>query len=332
MLQCQLCGNKAAFQLDKELGLHYCFSCGQSVLPENITMQIVGDPDPPFARYALIEGICKCAESFYRAALQSEQASTAREYLKKRRFSDKIAEQYGLGYAPEESQGLLSHLQKEGYAVEDIAAAGLITEVDGKWKDCLHKRLVFPLRNAAGKTVGFSGRLLTESRNAVKYMNTHTSLLYARNAILYNFDRARNAKEDFILLVEGYADVLSLVALGFDNVVASMGTSLSDFQAQLLSRHCCEAVVVYDGDEAGVKAMVKAVATLLGTGMAASGLALPGKHDPDSFVREFGRKELERRIEIARRSFTLPETEEIPLPAKTVLLDFIKRQDRKKGP
>jgi DNA primase len=326
MRECPVCGKKTLHLLNSELEVFLCYNCGYEEVPDLPILAV--DGGYPAERYQTAEDICKAAEAFYRSMLLEGQAAAAREYLKSRKFSSSAIERYGLGYAPCETKRLLTHLIGKGYKPEDVADAGLATENDeGEWKDCLRDRLVFPLRNAAGKTVGFSGRHLGEGRKSAKYMNTHASILYARNSLLYNLDRALQSKKDYVLLVEGYADTITLASYGFDNVVASMGTTLSDMQIQLISHKSKEAVVLYDGDGPGIKAMVNAVDALLSAGIVAHGVVLPDGHDPDSFMQQHGRKQLEQRIDGARRSFTLPDTGGIPIPAKTILLDFIKRQD-----
>jgi DNA primase len=325
MQECPICGKKSLHLLNKELEVYLCYNCGYEAVPD-LPILVVGGAQP-IERYQVAEDICKAAEDFYCSMLLDGQAAAAREYLKTRKFSDSAIKQYGLGYAPCETKRLLKHLIDKGYKPEDVADAGLAIENDEEeWKDCLRDRLVFPLRNAAGKTVGFSGRYLGEGRKFAKYMNTHASILYARNALLYNLDNATQSEKDYVMLVEGYADTISLASHGFDNVVASMGTMLSDMQIQLISKRFKEAVVLYDGDEPGIKAMINAVDALLNAGIIAHGVVLPDGHDPDSFIHRYGRKQLGLKIDDARRSFTLPDTGGTPLPAKTIMLDFIKRQ------
>jgi ribA/ribD-fused uncharacterized protein len=329
--RCPICHSKESFKvLNEKSGLHYCFDCGNAVQPEHSELSIIGNHEPPTVQHSLLKEICGQAAVYFN--LRGRENDEARAYLFKRGISEEAICDFQIGYAPQTEHGLVDCLTESGFTGEDIFAAGLATLDKGTLKDYLHNRLVFPLRNASGDVVAFSGRLMHDSKTSPKYLNTHTSQIYARNTILFNLDKAKYTKQDYLILVEGYADAISLSMSGYDNVIASMGTELSTVQSALLANHTKEVVVMYDGDKPGVRAMYKAVKTLTDLGINVAGVLLPDKHDPDSYVREYGEESLSGKIKQARGSLTLPVSGEGSIDKTIVLTDFIRRQEKGNAP
>ena len=226
--------------------------------------------------------LAEAAEWFSR---QLERAEEPRRYLEKRGISAELAKRYGVGYAPPGWDNL-----KKALAARTpepvLEAAGLLTPSEkrpGDRYDRFRHRLMFPIRNASGAFVGFGGRALGVD-DKPKYLNTPETERFRKGTLLYGLDQAKRAirEQGHAVLVEGYFDVLGAVAAGVEGVVASMGTSLTAEQAQLLGRYCEEVVVGYDGDAAGVEASRRALGILLPLGLAVRRLQLPAGEDPDS--------------------------------------------------
>lgn len=237
------------------------------------------------------------AAAFFRERLESGGGKAARDYLQGRGIDAKTAEAYGLGYAPagwsafREAAGV--HGIDEGLLLE----LGLLKKTDDKKGetasayDAFRNRIVFPIEPVAGRVAGFGGRLLgKEGRGAPKYLNSPDSPVFHKGEILYGLAGAKNhvRREDCVLLVEGFMDVVSLGAVGIRNAAAPLGTSLTDAQASLLARYSKEARLLFDSDAAGLRATFRAADVLLAHGVHPSVATLPGGEDPDSVARSGG--------------------------------------------
>ncbi|MDY0396709.1 DNA primase [Virgibacillus halophilus] len=211
------------------------------------------------------------------------------QYFKDRGISDDTADLFKLGYAPATANFTASFLEKKGFPPQPLAKAGLLSvRDDGSAADRFGGRIVFPIRNHLGKTVGFAGRTITG--DGPKYLNSSESELFRKNKILYNFDLAKKQIRSTgeVVLFEGYMDVISAYQAGIKNVVATMGTSLTESQARLLNRYADTVIICYDGDDAGIEASYKAANILRGTGCQVRVANLTGGLDPDNFIREYG--------------------------------------------
>lgn len=259
-------------------------------------------PDP---REPLWELHGTVAEYFQRQLWDEPAGEQARAYLKERDVSRNTAERFGLGYAPRDVNALRSHLAGLGVPEERTIAAGLLVKRDdsNELRPRFRDRLIFPILEQGGKTVGFGGRLLGPGEP--KYLNSAESDIFSKGKILYNLGNARNAirREDRVILVEGYFDALRLVESGVEHVVAPMGTALADGQAELLSRFTKHAVLLYDSDGPGQKATFRAADVLLAKGFEVRVVTLPEGEDPDTFVRAKGRAGIEPLIENAMDVF-----------------------------
>lgn len=296
-----------SFNIDAELGFFKCFGCGAGGDAIKLHMLLSGD-DFAAAMEALAtrfgvplpapaaghrggrarvesehspEEILEAAASWFRGELV--RSELARSYLERRAIPFALAERFGLGYAPDGWRYLVAQLAGR-FSVGDLLAVGLLVRPDGGGEpyDRFRNRLVFPIRNAAGRLVGFGGRTLGD--DAAKYVNSPESEQFRKGALLYALDLAKRSLRETrrALLVEGYLDVVGAVAAGIDNAVASMGTALTDDQARLLARYSDEVVLGYDADEAGAAACRRALPILLGHGLTVRRVRLPEGDDPDS--------------------------------------------------
>ena len=240
--------------------------------------------------------------NFFAAQLgATAEGRAARAYLADRGLSDEAVGRFRLGYAPSDGQALTGSMNEAGYESELLVKSGLILRdaERGRLYDRFRRRVIFPIANESGKVAAFAGRALGD--DLPKYMNSPETPIYTKGRVLYHLDRAGNAirKLDYAILVEGYMDCLAVASCGMENVVASCGTALTDSQIRLLGRYTRKVVVNYDPDSAGVAATERSLTLLLEGGFEAKVLALPGRLDPDSFIRQHGGAAYRERLSAA---------------------------------
>lgn len=231
------------------------------------------------------------ARGYFCELLQdAERGGPGREYLKRRGLSPEISTQHFLGYADKEWESLVSFLTKKGVPLDLAGELGLIRARDGGGHfDFFRHRLIFPIHAVDGSVIGFGGRALEDGETA-KYLNSPDSFLYHKSNSVYGLERAREAirREDRVLVVEGYMDVLALRQAGFVHAVAPLGTALTEEHIRLLLRFTKDIVLIFDGDEAGGKAQARSLPLFLDMGMMPRVVVLPQGEDPDSFVKHQG--------------------------------------------
>ena len=229
------------------------------------------------------------AQTFLVEQLQgTAEGKAARAYLEDRGVDKDVIERFGIGYAPSGGDSLLRHL-KGKYAEKLLAESGLVSRGEGgRLFDRFRRRITFPIANESGKIVAFGCRALGDDQP--KYLNSPETPIYSKSNVLYHLDRAKEAlrRSDFAVLVEGYMDAIAVACAGISNVVASCGTSLAEPQIKLLGRFTKRVIVNYDPDAAGQAATERSIAILLEQDFEVRVLALPGKADPDKFIREQG--------------------------------------------
>jgi DNA primase len=239
-------------------------------------------------RAALIE-IHREAQTFFVKQLTSTaEGKAARAYLEDRGLDQATIDRFGIGYAPTGGDVLLRFL-KSKYPEKLLVDSGLVSrDTSGRLFDRFRRRITFPISNESGKIVAFGCRALGDDQP--KYLNSPETPIYSKSNILYHLDRAKDALRrcDFAVLVEGYLDAIAVARVGISNVVASCGTSLAEPQIKLLSRFTRRVIVNYDPDTAGQAATERSIALLLEHDFEVRVLALPGKADPDKFIREQG--------------------------------------------
>lgn len=217
-----------------------------------------------------------------------EGQTIALSYFKERGFNESIIKKFQLGYNPDSFQAFTVIAEDKGYKTEYLLATGLVKEKNNRKYDGYKGRVMFPIQNLSGRTIGFGGRTLKAEKNIPKYINSPESLIYDKSSSLYGiyFAKSAIAKEDNCYLVEGYTDVISFHQKHIENTVASSGTALTKEQVKLVSRYTQNITLVYDGDKAGIKASMRGIDLILEQGMHVRVIMLPDGHDPDSFSKE----------------------------------------------
>lgn len=243
----------------------------------------------------------KVAARFYRDLLTSPlKGEAGRAYLATRKLKEETVKRFGLGYVPEGWNALLDHARTEKISGEILETAGLAKNGEqGRRYDFFRNRLMIPIRDVAGNVVAFGGRDLGDS--PAKYINSPENIVYKKSNVLYGLfegrDTMRKAKR--ALLVEGYFDVLRCFDAGIELAVAPCGTALTPQQAKLIARYVPEVVVVFDGDDAGIRAALKGIGILAAAGLTVRALTLPDGQDPDDYILEHGVEPFERLVEEA---------------------------------
>ncbi|MBR0352595.1 MAG: DNA primase [Oscillospiraceae bacterium] len=307
-----------SFSVNRSKQIYHCFGCGKGGSVINFIMEIENVPfpdavevlakragmqmpaaedDPESRKRAKILAINRAAARYYYDMLGSAEGAKCREYLEKRRLSKKTATDFGLGFAPDRWDGLRNAMREKGFTDFDLFDAGLVKKSSkGSFYDVFRNRLMFPVIDVRGEVIAFSGRLL--DGEGAKYMNSPETAAYSKSRNLFALNLAKKSKSDFFILSEGNIDVASLHQAGFDSAVASLGTALTEQQAQLLSRYKNEVVIAYDGDEAGIKAANKAIGIFEKLDVKVRVLRLGGNYnDPDEFLKACGPEAFRKLIE-----------------------------------
>jgi DNA primase len=239
-------------------------------------------------RSALVEMHRETAAFFARSLHDTAEGKVAAAYLEDRGLDTEAMKGFGLGFAPSSGDALLRFL-KQKYPEKLLDVSGLIShDQSGRAYDRFRRRIMFPISNEAGKVIAFGGRAMGDDTS--KYMNSPETPIYTKSNVLYHLDRAKEAlrQSDFAVLVEGYMDAIAVARAGMANVVASCGTSLAEPQIKLLGRFTRRVIVNYDPDTAGQVATERSIALLLESEFDVRVLTLPGKADPDKFLKEQG--------------------------------------------
>jgi len=232
---------------------------------------------------------------FSRFMLQENEGRTiGLSYLRERGIRDDIITKFELGYCPDGKDLFTQAAQREGYKMDFLEKTGLTIKREDWVRDRFGGRVIFPVHNVAGRVIAFGGRTLTNDKKVAKYLNSPESEIYHKGRTLYGIYQAKRdiTKLDKCYLVEGYTDVLSFHQAGIENVVASSGTSLTIDQIRLIRRFTPNITIVYDGDDAGIKASLRGIDMVLEEGINVKVLPLPRGEDPDSFARSMSASEL----------------------------------------
>jgi DNA primase len=315
---CPFHGEKSpSFHCEDRKGRYHCFGCGASgdhfrfltemdglSFPEAVerVAEMAGVPMPARdaaeerreRQRASLHDVMEMATAFFEAQLQAPGGAKARAYLRERGLTTATQKAFRLGYAPDSRNALKEYLASRGVAKEQIEACGLVRHGDdiAVSYDWFRDRIMFPIEDRRGRVIAFGGRAMSPDV-AAKYMNSPDTELFHKGDVLYNFARARAAlgKEQAIIAVEGYMDVIALAQAGFANAVAPLGTALTENQMELLWRVSPEPVLCFDGDQAGLRAAWRAADMILPSiqpGRTASFALLPEGKDPDDLVRAEG--------------------------------------------
>jgi DNA primase len=310
-----------SFSVSPQKQLFHCFGCGESGNVFSFVMKIenygfldavkfladrinynlppLGSATPAnIAEKNMIYDAYRLAARYYYDTLQSPQGRAAAAYLDRRRISHGMRRRFGLGVSP--PVGLYEMLAQKGYAMDFLVKAGLVMQDardESRFYDRFRNRLMFPIFDVSGKVIGFGGRILGDGQP--KYLNSPETPIFDKSRTLYGLNFARKAKADAMILVEGYMDVIALHQAGFANTVAALGTAFTANAARILSRYCKQALVLFDGDEAGWKAVLRTIWHLYSVGLMVKVVVLPDAKDPDEYLTKFGAQMLAQRFSAA---------------------------------
>ena len=299
-----------SFSVNADKQIYHCFGCGKGggaigfvMEAENVpfrdavevlarragmTVPEEGGTDESAGKRRRILEMNRDAARHFHQLLSEPIAGPARDYLAMRGISKAMVTRFGIGAAPDSWSLLLDALTKKGYSRGELIEAGLArsSRKEGGAYDLFRNRLVFPVIDARGDVVGFSGRILGDGEP--KYLNSPDTLAFSKSRNLFALNLARKTKSGMLILAEGNIDVVALHQAGFDGAVASLGTSLTAEQARLMSRYTEKALIAYDSDEAGKKAALRAIPLLEKTGMGVKVVDLGASKDPDDFLKKYG--------------------------------------------
>ena len=252
-------------------------------------------------RATLLE-INKEAGRYFYYQLRRENGKTAYAYLKGRGLSEETIRKFGLGYSDKYSNDLYQYLKSKNYSDELLRESGLfnVDERQGMY-DKFWNRVIFPIMDVNNRVIGFGGRVMGEGKP--KYLNSPETQIFDKGRNLYGLNIARTTRKNYLILCEGYMDVISMHQAGFTNAVASLGTALTSGHASLIKRYTQEVLLLYDSDQAGVKAALRAIPILREAGVNSRIVNLRPHKDPDEFIKAEGAEAFEKRLEAAMDSF-----------------------------
>ncbi|WP_066715524.1 DNA primase [Clostridium sp. Marseille-P299] len=245
--------------------------------------------------------INKEAAKYYYYQLKGKNGGHAYGYLKDRGLSDETISKFGLGYSNPFSDDLYQYMKSLGYEDDILRQSGLFTMEEKGVYDKFWNRAMFPIMDSNNKVIAFGGRVMGDGNP--KYLNSPETKVFDKSRNLYGLNFARQSRKAYMLICEGYMDVISLHQAGFTNAVASLGTAFTPQQAKLLSRYTNEAILTYDSDGAGVKAALRAIPILKEAGISTKIVNMSPYKDPDEFIKALGAEEYQKRIDNAMNSF-----------------------------
>ena len=269
-----------------------CDKCGMSLPEDN------NDNGLSRRRMRMYEANREAARFYYKM-LFSEKGAIAREYCNYRQLTKDTVKKFGIGYAPDGWTALRDYLHAKGFSDTELYEANLLGKSQrGTYYDRFVNRLMFPIIDVRGNVIAFSGRRLNEEDKA-KYVNSADTLVYKKGREIFALNYARKTDTDTLILCEGNIDVVMLHQAGFTNAVAALGTALTQEQAQVLSRYASEILLCYDSDEAGQKAVQKALGIFANTTLRTKVINMKGGKDPDEIIKKFGPERFRMLIENA---------------------------------
>lgn len=249
---------------------------------------------------ALLE-INRLAANYFYYQLKQPQGQIGYQYLSGRKLTDETIKHFGLGYANKTSDDLYRYLKSKGYDDSLLKETGLVTIEERGSRDKFWNRVMFPIMDVNNRVIGFGGRVMGDGEP--KYLNSPETKLFDKSRNLYGLNFARSSREKYILLCEGYMDVIAMHQSGFTNAVASLGTAFTEKHAALLKRYADQVILTYDSDGAGVKAALRAIPILKNVGISTKVLNMKPYKDPDEYMKNLGPEEFRKRIAEARNSF-----------------------------
>lgn len=302
-----------SFTVSSEKQIYKCFGCGEAgnvisfvmktrnmAFPEAVKLLgekvgiVVDDADSPGKSSAANEKFKRMYDINIQAAryfyTNLKRFKAPYEYLKGRGITDETIKKFGIGFSLDNWQGIRSYLKQRGFSEEEILELGLTTKNEkGNIYDRFRNRIIFPVFNVSGRVIGFGGRVLDDSKP--KYLNSPETPIFHKGTNLYGLNLAiKNNQARTVIMVEGYMDVISLSQQGVTNVVATLGTALTEGQCKLLKRYIDTVIVSFDSDVAGQNATIRGLEILQKSGFDLKILQIPSGKDPDEFIRSYGRE------------------------------------------
>lgn len=316
-----------SFSVSPHKQMYYCFGCGEGgnvisflMKYENYTfieaMEVLADragielPKMEYSKEAKQEKDLKTkiieinteAAKYYHYLLKSERGKLAYNYLSGRKLSDETILRFGLGYSDKYSDNLYKYLKNKGYNDSELKETGLFTYDEKRGvNDKFWNRVMFPIMDANNRVIAFGGRVMGDGKP--KYLNSPETKVFDKSRNLYGLNVARSSRKDYMLICEGYMDVISLHQAGFNNAVAALGTAFTSRHASLIKRYVKEVVLTFDSDEAGIKAALRAIPYLRDVGLSIKVLSMKPYKDPDEFIKAMGKEAYEERIKNATNYF-----------------------------
>ena len=316
-----------SFSVSPNKQMYYCFGCGaggnvftfimeyeNQTFPEAV--KILADragialPEAELTeeqkrernkRQLLLE-INKTAANYFYYQLNGDQGQQAREYLENRRLSKETQIHFGLGYASKYSNDLYLYLKKKGYQDQILKETGLLTYDEKRGAhDKFWNRVMFPIMDVNNRVIGFGGRVMGDG--TPKYLNSPETMLFDKSRNLYGLNYARTSRKPYMIICEGYMDVIAMHQAGFTNAVASLGTAFTTQHSVLLKRYTQEVRLAYDSDCAGQKAALRAIPILKSAGINVRVIHMDPYKDPDEFIKNLGTEAFQERIDAAESSF-----------------------------
>lgn len=316
-----------SFSVSPNKQMYYCFGCGaggnvftfimeyeNQTFPEAV--KILADragialPEAELTeeqkrernkRQLLLE-INKTAANYFYYLLNGDQGQQAREYLENRRMSKETQIHFGLGYASKYSNDLYLYLKKKGYQDQILKETGLLTYDEKRGAhDKFWNRVMFPIMDVNNRVIGFGGRVMGDG--TPKYLNSPETMLFDKSRNLYGLNYARTSRKPYMIICEGYMDVIAMHQAGFTNAVASLGTAFTAQHSVLLKRYTQEVRLAYDSDGAGQKAALRAIPILKSAGINVRVIHMDPYKDPDEFIKNLGTEAFQERIDAAESSF-----------------------------
>jgi len=323
-----------SFHVSSEKQLFHCFGCGASGNLVQFVMRVEGidfvealklladragivlPEENSSVDYALHERKKRiyemntaAARFFYQELTTTKEGKPALDYFAERKLAPNTIKKYGLGFASNDYSSLHSHMKDLGYTDEQLLDAGLVSEREGRIYDRFRNRVMFPIIDLRGNVIGFGGRIMNNEpeKNGYKppkYLNSAETPVFNKGKNLFSLNFAKKDTSGKLILVEGYMDVISVFQAGIINVVATLGTALTEDQAKLMLKYCREILICYDSDEAGQKAAIRAINIINSVGGRSKVIRLKGAKDPDEYIKNNGVESFKKAVNEA-----MPSTE-----------------------
>ena len=302
-----------SFSVSADKQFYYCFGCGESGNVYSFIMRMencdfpeavkrladrahISLPEPEYSAEAAraerlkqqIYEMHRAAGRYYYAALHSRNGERALKYLNERGVKEEIQKRFGIGYAPSGRDHLCRYLKEKGFSTDAMIKSGLVmVSKDGKGLyDRFFNRLMFPIFDLQGRPIAFGGRVI--DKGEPKYLNSPETVVFNKSRTLYGMNFAKAARKKEIILVEGYMDMISIYQAGFPNAVAGLGTAFNNDHARTLRKLADSVILLYDSDEAGTRAALRAIPVLVNNGFDVKVTQVKGAKDADEFIKKYG--------------------------------------------